>query len=344
MRIIKIFCLIFLLLYSFSLISKEKEYEYWGDSYFEGKTDTLNSIDLDSILTDYDKNFSIFNISAGFFPKPYLDFAINFSESDNLADYNVGNIALTNEISYLSNIFSTKPPAKNFNNKIEEKGKFSDENKYKWHQNPPNATYFLNLTFEKSFPELHTILIGSIGFRKDILKLYSPIYKNYFSQYDGSKKQFEECNVLEIEDKSAVASISMRHPIYGFSFGNGTFSSFYYLSYGILCSYSLHNNLYSYNYIISSAEDVRYSNGEIKESVPYKPFLPTIEKLRYGCIVSLGWTTTLDNVSIGYELKYSYALNSFFKEENIRRSSLSFSTYINLTVLLRFFELFILKT
>lgn len=342
MRIIKIFCLIFLLLYSFSLLSKEKEYEYWGDSYFEGKVDTLNSIDLDSIFTDYDKNLSIFNISAGFFPKPYLDFAINFSRTSNLADYNVGNIALTNEFSYLSNIFSAKPPTENFNNKIEEKGKFTDENKYKWYQNPPNAPCFFSLTFEKSFPELHTILIGSIGFHKDILKLYSPIYKNYFSQYDGSKKLFEECNVLEIEDKSAVASISMRHPIYGFVLGNGSFASFYYLSYGLLFSYSLHNNLYSYNYIISDAEDVRYSNGEIKETVPYKPFLPTIEKLRYSYIVSLGWTIVLDNISMGCELKYSYALNSFFKEENIRRSSLSFSTYIDFSVLLGFVK-FILR-
>ncbi len=344
MKIIKIITFILIFATSFSLEAQEKEYEYWGDEYFEGtSSDTIPNMNIDSILrANYKKPVAFPKVCAGFFPQPIDNFLVNFFSDRYRWDYNKGSGFLNNKIPYFHNLFSGKEPINDLKDKIVEKEKFSNEDKYKWYEKSSEEFLNIGLNFEKSLPEIYTICVGTVGFNAQIVKLYSPISKNYYLDYYGEKKEFEECNIMNVYDRSISAGFSLKHPLYGTTIGykNHTSASiFYYLTYGIMCNYSLATDLSSYNYILSNSDEIRYSNGEIKQKVFSSYSFSGMQKFRYSYNVGLGWCASLPNGwDLGLEIKYSIGGNPFIKGTNIKQNRLLIGSYANFITLLKIWK------
>jgi hypothetical protein len=314
----------------------EKEYEYWGDEYFE---DTLNAEYPDSLFNNS------FETSKGFFPKPLTNWQFNLITNTEGYNYNAGSAKIDDEFTFLKHIFDSQLPTNqdDFEDWTEEKEPFSDEDKYGFFQSKSSENYDnIGISFEVSVPFCHTIFVTSFGYSRTPIQLYSPNYKKSFLGYNGEKRTFEECSVLEIVDKSLFASIEFRHPIYGGFIKNVASRQFifYYLTYGFGYNFSLDDKFSAYNYILNPNGELRYSNGEIKETIFSNRNYDKIEKSRYNYSFGIGFQMTVYELSATFELKYRGSLTPFFTNQTFKQNSLQFSMAADLRIFKAIAELF----
>jgi len=314
----KIFLLI--LVFSFCNIFTvvAKDYEYWGDEYFEN--DSL-SIDADSISQQ-----NVFQFSTGLFAKPLKYWRVNIITAGEIR-YDVGNVSIVTEFPQMPHNFSTQMPIKekDFEQWIREKDKFSNDYKYSGKGIHHDYTYDnIGIAFEFSVPTLHSMFSISVGYCDAIFDLYSPTVEKYFLGYDGEKRSFLECSVLELNNLYLYGAVDIKHPIYGgfMRMANYSLCSYYYLSYGIGCDFGINDKISCYNYILTQNSDLRYSNGEIRETFISNERYNGIEKLRPYWSLGFGWNTSIDEMSMEFAIKYKKYPNSLFKEQNYNQNIL----------------------
>lgn len=301
---------------------EEKEYEYWGDDFFDNINSDSTKKLSNKIPIELD-TMPVFKTSAGFFPKLLSNnFFINLIFSNIKWDYVVGTLDISDKFKNLTSIYS----ANNFKENIEEKEKFSNEDKYGFFDIKDNSSYSIGLIFE--YPLLHTKIKPVVGFNSNYFNLYSPIYTNYYINSYDEKIQFKECNILTINNRNIYTSINLVHPIYGAIIYSSISSLeiYYYLQYGLGCQFNLINNLSSYNYILSHTDELRYSNGEIKETILKNQKLNNIANIQYYANIGLGWQFNIQDFNTSVYLEYKYIITPFFKNYNVKQHSLTLNT------------------
>jgi hypothetical protein len=104
------------IIFSFSIYADETEHEYWGDDYFDNPIDSTKKEEVKE---------PTFQISSGFFPKPYLKMNFFWIGETIGWNYSTGKIAISEQFSFHKLIYSAQPPMKtsDFEDKTEEKEK-----------------------------------------------------------------------------------------------------------------------------------------------------------------------------------------------------------------------------
>ncbi|MPN44285.1 hypothetical protein SDC9_191847 [bioreactor metagenome] len=103
-------------------------------------------------------------------------------------------------------------------------------------------------------------------------------------------------------------------------------SIFYYITYGLGCDITIDGNLNNYEYILSEANNIRYSNGEIREASLFKEEYNGIKKYRYSYNVGIGWQVGGgEGGGASIEIKYRGSLDPIFENSNFRQHNLFFT-------------------
>lgn len=302
-----------------------KEYEYWGDDYFEN---------IDSLRD----NLDVIKFSYGFFPKPYLFWDIGILEKSKGWNYNSGEIDLREQFPDFNYIFSSQPDISNrdLEDQITEKKYFSDKNKYGFFTSPEDL-FVLGISFSYTLQDLHTILALNTGYSYRDINLYAPTHTSYYLDHQENKKQLKENIIFTIQDKSFFSNINLIHPVYGVSVGSydkkSSYSLFYYLTYGIGCDFTFSDKLSAYRYISSETNNIRFDNGEIKETIFSNQNINKISDIRYNCNVGIGYFFSVGKLHNRIELNYCFGLEPLLKNSSIKQNILNLHIYLNAPVL-----------
>ena len=308
------------------LFSEEKEYEFWGDEYFEN-----NIIDSSKIPLDILQLNAEISTSKGFFPKILFTspaFIMNFSSKN--YNYGTGKVILNSQSNQNLNTYSFNISEDDLTAIEDEKKEFSLEDKYGLFNSRPQKAYNIGIGLDIPLPRLYMILTPKIGWSTYNFDLYSSIFTNYYLDYYGNKTKFKECSLITINNKNIYASIDISHPIWG-AFINSKMlaqiASYYYIKYGIGAQFNLYNTMNSYNYILSHRNDLRYDNGEIKKTIFENKKIDQINTFQYYGSFALGWRF-ISSEDRGYNildlnLRYKYIISPYIKNYTIKQHSLS---------------------
>ena len=320
---------------SFSIFAKEKEYEYWGDDYFENP---------DSITVRQER---VSQISAGFFPKPYANIR-SFWVTETIGwNHSKGSVKIDEQFPSHSAVFTAQPPKNKseLKKQLTEKQPFSDKNKYGlFKKSPPDKNANIGFSFEIPVPNFHTILSPKIGYSNRYIFSFSPIETNYFLGYIGEQKSsFEEISVLEFNDKKLYTSLDFKHPIYGafMKSSDQNISSFWFLTYGVGAEFSIDCKLTVNEFIISEGHNIRYSNGEIKTASLHKENYLGIKKIRPNYNFGIGWQFGADFANTSIELKYRGSFDSIFEKNDFKQNTLFFGLNVDMAFMFELVKIFI---
>lgn len=319
--LIRIFCFVFLFFICGNYIFADDP--YWGDDYFEKRSDSL--------LQDKATKIQQPIFEYGLFPKPIIDMWFSIVGESVGWDYSSGGI-MTPDFHSPYSYFNAKSPTDNIEDIMEEKKSWSDEDVLSWYESNPNIdNIHWGLSCNYPVPSLHTIFSAYVGYSQRHLLLYTPIRTNLFAGYDNEVRTFEEISVLNIKDETINAELNFKHPIYG-AFVNMTgsyFSTniFYYLNYGIGCDFTIADSLTSANYIATERDVLRYTDGTIK-SINYENIKYNARSIRPYYTIGLGWQFQ----NINFELQYKASINPNFDGNDYKHSILYFRTGIDLNI------------
>lgn len=292
-----------------------QEYEYWGDDYF---TDTLR-LDTNTIES---KVFT--HLSLGMFPEVVLFPHFSIVLNSFTWNFSSGSFLFNDNYPFQ---FSAQPPGDDVIDKMEEREKFSDENKYNWLvAEPEQQNADIGISFTYPFPrQYHTFVDVSVGYTDRNLFAFSPIRYAPYLNSNNEKSYFQTMSFAEIRDKTVYGDVLFKHPLYGLSTANVSAQQrvaeniFYYLMYGIGCDVSLSDKINVFEYVMSNQDEVRFAGGDIREASTFKEDFDRIDKARMYYLLGFGWQMTSSDYYFDVELRYKAALEPTIKDSDYKQ-------------------------
>ena len=304
----------------------QREYEYWGDDYFENPN-------RDSI----DKDIFVSKISAGFFPKVATPMLFYFINESNGWDYSKGSFFINDIFADNTNPFFAQPQNDKILDNMKQKKPFSNDKKYGWFTNDKSRNNFgIGIKFDYPLHKIHTTISADVGIKTRYITAYTPVSIGEFVGYKGEKKKIEQLSFAEINDQHIYCDLNLKHPIYGFSKYNVSNNKiipdlelYYYVIYGAGLNYSYFDKINVYEYILSNQNIIRFTNGEIRSPSVFKQDFDRVHSLRYHYNIGIGWHFGTSNVAGNFELIYRQSANSIIEDSDYKHNILLIRTGID---------------